>query len=207
VSRALASVLVLCSLACTRAEPTVVEPGVAPRPPPAVDVVLSGVTLGDEGCDQASIAAPAPASIASGRAADTSTRSVSPCTGPDCGDSSCHRTSIQLAIKAFGQNVPIKIKYVGLMDDGGKDLGELTVRKPLHWVDDAYVTWDEHTRGKDVTASYVLSSPNWSKLTNGKLNAAGRVFHLRVIVSVGGRERTLDARAKIPAIIEPPAVT
>jgi hypothetical protein len=72
----------------------------------------------------------------------------------------------------------------------------------------AYQKWNEKLAGKDpVRATYNLTSPDWNKLTGGRMNAPSHVFQLRVIVTVGGAERTIEKQAITPARVEPMVVT
>jgi len=106
-----------------------------------------------------------------------------------------------------GSNV--KIKRVELLDTKGKVVQTLTATAPMQWSASAgaYVAWDEKL-GKDaVKATYRLSAPDYDKLTKGRINAPGYTFQLRVVVTVGGSDRTVEKQAITPARVEPMVVT
>ncbi len=116
------------------------------------------------------------------------------------GDQACEQTTMQLKITA-GAAGAIKIKRVELLDPSGKAVGELTPRAPSKWADDGYHAWDEHVEaGQDLTTSYALSAPDWSKLPGGRDPSVA--YRVRVTIAVGDDERTLDK----PAMIEGPAL-
>ncbi len=103
----------------------------------------------------------------------------------------------------------VKIKRVELLDTKGKVVQTLTAGVPASWNAAAgmYVACDEKL-GKDaVKATYQLSSPDWNKLTGGRMNAPSHTFQLRVVVTVGGSDRTVEKTAIVPARVEPMVVT
>lgn len=120
---------------------------------------------------------------------------------------SCTQTSMQLVVKATGSAKPtaIKIKKVELLDPKakGKTLEVLAAKSPSQWTGKKYETWNESiAASQTLQASYVLASPNWGKL-GGRSNAAARTFQVRVTITVGTQDRTIEKQATAPARIEP----
>jgi hypothetical protein len=187
--------------------------------PGEITVELSSVTLGDDCAPvtpPASKPAPAqPAKIAKTSPATPASPSVvapgdaaARCAGPSCGRH-CDQTSMQLAIQTQPGTKPttLKVKRVELLDDKGKLLEVLTAREPTQWAKDGkYVAWDQTLGGNQhVQASYALTAPSWNKLTNGRWNAHSKTFQLRVTVTVGTGDRTVEKQS-ITAARLPPAV-
>lgn len=129
------------------------------------------------------------------------------CSGPR---RHCEQTSMQLTLTpAIDLKSSVKIKKVELLDKTGKVVQTLTASAPTQWsvTAGAYLQWNEKI-GKDaVRASYNLSSPDWNKLTGGRFNAPSHTFQLRVVVTVGGADRTVEKTAIVPARVEPMVVT
>jgi len=122
----------------------------------------------------------------------------------------CQQTSMQLYFKALAPTV-VKVKTVELLDAAGKYVQDLAPRSPTHWNDSQYVAWDEKlVPGKQVSTSYALASPNWDKL-GGRVNAQTKTYHLRVVITVGDSEHTLEKHSISPAVMqampEPDVVT
>jgi len=182
-----------------------------------VAVEIAGVTLADDCGD----AAPPPARPA--KPASAAANQVVPAPGATQGPSAggcadprncqgpthpaCDQTSMQLSLRATAGPGPmtVKVKQVELVDAAGKVVGRLTARKPSRWDDQGnYVTWDETMApGKTVATSYTLSSPDWNAISNGRWNAQGKLFTLRVTVTVGSAERTVEKQSITPVMIEP----
>ena len=207
VARGLALALVVA--ACSMTEPTPTTPA---STPPDVTIELGGVTLGDD-CTDDRVTNPIPppangrtaatqppaaaASIAAGACSDPSN-----CHGPPA--PACTQTSMQLALRA-SRPTTIKVKKVELLDGNGKVVDVLAARSPTRWADDKYVAWDEAI-GAELAASYKLAAPNWTKIANGKWNAAAMKFALRVTVTVDGSDRTIERRS-ISVMLEPEVAT
>jgi len=186
---------------------------------PEVNVELSGVTLADDCGDvttrvpppspppstkDAKVAKPSAAeSISAGGCADPSN-----CHGPT--QPPCEPTSMQLSLRApaDAKAATLRITKVELLD-GGKVVDTLTARKPSKWDDKgAYVTWDEAIApNQTIQASYLMSPPDWNKLTGGKYNAHTKVFNLRVTFTTGNAEKTIEKQAITPVAIEPAVST
>jgi hypothetical protein len=217
--------LIVCAvIGCARAETaeTTTDPKVVPVP--SVGVEIAGVTLADD-CGEGPNTKALPPPAAGKATADSSERrssgsaahapasdmpaagSCAP--GADCGGlppRQCDQTSMQIAIKGNGLKTTIKVKRVELLDSSGKVVGTLTARKPMKWDGSAYVAWDEAITG-DVSASYLLSAPDWNTLTKGRWNAANHRFQLRVTVTVGDKDRQIDKQSIVPVLPEPEVVT
>ncbi len=220
-------VLALALAACTKATPDPTQPDDPTNPAKpgvAMDVAveLSGVTLGEECGDSAPPPSqPAASPAASQAAKPASDNSVSSmrqpsaggcadpanCHGPTQRQALCEQTSMQLSLHASGGPGPMKIqiKKIDLLDASDKVLGQLTARKPSRWDDKGnYVTWDESIApSQTIATSYLLSSPDWNKISNGRLNAQGKLFKLRVTITVGSSERTVEKQVMTPFAIEP----
>ena len=70
-----------------------------------------------------------------------------------------------------------------------------------------YLQLSAATAGGKLNASYLLSSPNWDALTNGRWSAHTKTFQLRVTLAIGAAERTVDKQSITPAMLEPPVPT
>ncbi len=192
------------------------------KTPDDLSVVLSSVTLADQ-CATAPTPPPAPTGFAKpptpsqDRPANVPAQRRAPSQGSCAQGSSCggprrhcEQTSMQLTLTpAIDLKSGVKIKRVELLDKQGKVVQTLTASAPVQWSVSAgaYVKWDEKI-GKDaVRVSYNLSSPDWDKLTKGRMNAPGHTFQLRVVVTVGGADRTVEKTAIVPARVEPMVVT
>jgi uncharacterized protein YeaO (DUF488 family) len=122
----------------------------------------------------------------------------------------CNQTSMQLVIKTPAGMSPttVKIKRVELLDDKGKLLEVLTTRWPRTWngATSKYSNWDEKlAAGQSVQAMYDLTTPDWNKLTNGRWNAHTKAFQVRVTVTIGNANKTVEKQSITPARL-PPAV-
>ena len=172
-----------------------------------VSVELAAVTLADD-CGR-----PPPAPARPARTAPSSPSVVAPadCGGPNCGYSRCDQTSMQLSFKAPAGVKPttIKIKRVELLDTKGKVLEVLAVRAPARWTaEGSYVAWNETiTAGQTVASTYELDSPDWDKLTNGRWSAHSKTFQLRVTVTIGSADRTVEKQSITPARLAPAVPT
>jgi hypothetical protein len=209
----LTMIAALALAACTEApKPDPTRPDPQPRPAAAMDVAveISGVTLADDCGDAAPPPArPAIAPAAKAASVDASeprqSQSRSPrgpsaggcadpsnCHGPSVPHHECEQTSMQLSLRGTAGPGPttVKVKQVELLD-AGKVVGQLTARKPSRWDDQGnYVTWDETVApGKTLATSYVLSSPDWNAIAGGRYGAQGKLFTLRVTVTVGTPRR------------------
>lgn len=134
------------------------------------------------------------------------------CAGPNCGMGRrrCNQTSMQLTFTAQSGIRPttIKIKRVELLDTNGKVLEVLSVGVASFWTQNAYYAWNQQVRASEVVrASYTLSSPDWNKLTGGRMKAHAHTFQLRVTVTVGNGQTTVEKQSITPARIEPMVVT
>jgi len=176
-----------------------------------VSVELAAVTLADD-CGRPP---PQPARPAKPRPSSPASPSVvapGDCGGPDCGGHSrCDQTSMQLSFKApaGATRTTIKIKKVELLDPKGKVLEVLTARSPARWTaEGSYVAWDETIAADQTVAStYELNSPSWDKLTNGRWSAHSKTFQLRVTVTIGSANRTVEKQSITPARLAPPVPT
>ncbi len=207
--------LLLCAfVACATSEA---------KTPDDITIELSSVTLADN-CPTPTVQPPPPNGFAKPPpnvpAQTKSETEPAPkaargsCARPPCpgiGRSrACEQTSMQLSFSQAGaKQTTIQIKRVELLDDKGKLLQTLTASMPSQWdaAKGSYVAWDGSLAAKSsVKSTYRLTSPDWYKL-GGRFNAQARKFQLRVIVTVGGADRTVEKTSIIPAHIEPMVVT
>ncbi len=181
-----------------------------PPPPPtsAVTVELAAVTLGDDCAPPATNPKPAitkpPASVE--RSTPAAPMKVAPGAAYR---GHCDQTTMQLVIKtpsSFKAGT-VKIKKVELLDNEGKVLQTLAARNPRSWVT-VYQPWDEKlAAGSTVKSMYDLAAPDWNKLTNGRWNAHSKTFQVRVLVEVGGANKSVTKSAIIAARLPPPVPT
>ena len=54
---------------------------------------------------------------------------------------------------------------------------------------------------------YDLTAPDWNKLTNGRWNAHSKTFQVRVVVEIGGNNKTVTKQAITAARLPPPVPT
>jgi hypothetical protein len=225
-----AGMLVAPGVACTKSEPTSApdeKPGVRPRSEIAVE--LAGVTLAEDCADGVRTKPlqppPQPSNAGSGKvaqdqimppAAPSQTVQAGACATPGgCGSlpqPACDQTAMQLSLKVpdGASASTIKIKKVELLDDSGKSVASLTWRAPSKWDgSSAYVAWDEAIpAGKaNHVVSYKLSAPDWNALTGGRWNAPSKRFNLRVTVTIGSKDKTIEKQSIQPATPEPHVVT
>jgi hypothetical protein len=216
-------IVVVAFVACSKVEPPTSpsddRPGFTPRAA-EVAVELAGVTLAED-CGENVPTKPLqpPAQPQQGKAAAimpvpaaSERMSAGACAKPGgCGSMpqpACDQTAMQLSLKVpdgVGAST-IKIKTVELLDTSGKALATLTPRAPSKWNgSSAYVAWDEAIpAGKaDHVVSYKLTAPDWNALTNGRWNAASKRFNLRVTVTIGDRDKTIEKQSIQPAAPEP----
>ena len=124
----------------------------------------------------------------------------------------CEQTAMQLSVQvpAGASATKIKIKRVELVDDAGKPFSTLTARAASKWDGrGAYVPWDESVAaGKtEFAVSYKLTSPDWSKLAGGKMEAAGKKFTMRVTVTISDKDSTVEKQSTVVITPEPSVVT
>lgn len=187
-----------------------------PKPAPgAISVDVASVSLADNCPDPVVAAAPpanpVPSAPSPGSMHSSQEGEAIPGSKPSFESRSrqevCEQTRMQLSIKSEGAGA-IQIKRVELLDKSGKSVGVLAARNPTLWTNDTYVPWNQQVAaGQQLTASYSLTAPNWEALGGRDPSATYRV---RVTVSVGGEERTVDKAATVmidaPALPEPPGV-
>lgn len=181
------------------------------KPPPTggLSVELAAVTLGD---DCAPVTPPtAPKSMVPEEAPAPGTPAAPAKPGvvaPGRGyRGHCDQTTMQLVIKAPKAG-SVKIKKVELLDTEGKPLQTLESRNARHWTNpkDMYQPWDEKVAaGSTEKSMYDLTSPDWNKLTNGRWSAHTKSFQVRVVVEIGGANKTVTKSA-LTATRLPPAV-
>jgi hypothetical protein len=188
------------------------QPSQPAAPDVSVMVELAAVTLGDDCGDNVHLTPPPreaavvkPRKLPPGAAIAPSDL----CQGCVVGPSHCDQTSMQLALKTSGAgSTSVAIKKVELLDNRGNFLAELAARGPTKWDGSSYVAWDQQVTGDQrLAASYLLSSPDWDKLTNGRWSAHQKTFQLRVTMAVGSKDRTIDKQSITPAMLEPPVPT
>lgn len=181
------------------------QPSTPLTPDGQVTVELAAVTLGDDCNDTESIAPPVARDKPSPNAGAPMPADI--CVGCAPIRPHCDQTSMQLALRA-ATPVQIKVKKVELLDGRGAFLATLEARTPMRWNGESYVGWTQTVdAGGTLNASYLLSSPNWDALTNGRWSAHTKTFQLRVTLAIGSAERTVDKQSITPAMLEPPVPT
>ncbi|MBA2542187.1 MAG: hypothetical protein H0V17_21280 [Deltaproteobacteria bacterium] len=199
------SLFVLALAGCwSSSQSTVTEPA-------ALDVAveLAAVTLGDD-CGANPLLPPP---VAAKRR--NPNVMAAPAAAPLDADASyyrrhCDQTSMQLSLRATGGtgSTTVKIKKVELLDSHGNFLADLSARAPTRWDGASYTAWNQTVdAGQTLAASYSLSSPNWEQLTGGRWQAHTRSFQLRVTLTVGSKNHTVDKQSITPAMLEPAVPT
>jgi hypothetical protein len=184
-------------------------------PAGGVAVELAGVTLADE-CGTGARPPKPPNTVAERvqRDMDKPAASMAKCAGPNCGGSyapqACEQTSMQLSLRsAVGTPTTIHVKQVELLDKDGKVLEILTATSPSRWDDrGVYGSWDETVAANQTLAvSYTLSSPHWDRVAESRWKAHTKAFALRVTITAGDAEQTVDKQSIQPVMLEPPVAT
>lgn len=188
--------------------------GWTPPPPVVTAMAAPSVTApADEAAPSSAVPASPPAKIA--RSQQESLDVPAEAEAPGVASRSraryvCPQTSMQLSLTATAgaAATTVQVKRVELLDAQGTVIGELTARTPTAWKGDAYAPWDQVVApGQQLAASYALSSPNWDAMEGGAWAQRGKTFQLRVIVSIGAREQTVDRQAITPTMLEPAVPT
>lgn len=183
-----------------------------PPPPGGLQVELAAVTLAD---DCAPPTPPPSTPAAPPKPSITKPAEEAPAAAPrkvaPGYRGNCDQTTMQLKIStpADFKAGSVKIKKVELLDADGKFLQTLSSRNPRAWKNTtSYLPWDEKL-GPSVgtNAMYDLSAPDWNKLTNGRWNAHGKAFQVRVVVEIGGTNKTLTKSTITPTRLPPPVPT
>jgi hypothetical protein len=184
-----------------------------PPPPGGLQVELAAVTLADDCAPPtpppSTPAAPPKPSIT--KPADDIAPGAAPRKVAPGYRGNCDQTTMQLKIStpADFKAGSVKIKKVELLDADGKFLQTLSSRNPRAWKNTtSYLPWDEKI-GPSVgtNAMYDLSAPDWNKLTNGRWNAHSKAFQVRVVVEIGGNNKTLTKSTVTPTRLPPPVPT
>ena len=198
------SLLLLAVAGCWSSSQSIaIEPGA-----PDVTVELAAVTLGDD-CG-ANPRLPPPVAAKPGIRAPAEAP-ADWCESCDYRPH-CDQTSMQLSLRASGpegtSSTTVKIKRIELLDSDGDFLALLSARAPTRWDGASYTAWNQTVdAGQTLAASYSLSSPNWEKLTGGRWQAHTKSFQLRVTLTVGSKNRTVDKQSITPAMLEPAVPT
>lgn len=192
----------------------VVDPA---KPTTDLRVELASVTLADQ-CGNANMPPPVVVKTADAMtpktpAADAPAAPRAACQpNQDCSGGrrpqACEQTSMQLSFTStHPQPSKIEVKKVELLDDSGKLLGELTAQPAMRWGTDKYEAWDQMVpANQTVSASYPLSALPYDKM-GGRYQAHDKQFQLRVTVSVGGKDQTVEKKAIAPTMLEPAVPT
>jgi len=116
----------------------------------------------------------------------------------------CEKTSMQLSAR-LGDGLPpatLEVKSVELLTANGASLGLLTASAPRVWDGGgAYRAWDQQLSSNRQAVTYELSTPDWSKVADRHSES----FVLKVVVTVGGADRTLqrDVSLSAPTMLPP----
>ena len=119
----------------------------------------------------------------------------------------CEPASMTLSVLSGTEAAPttIKIKRVELFDENGTRIGELTSERPTAWSNDGvFAAWDEKVAaGRELSARYNLSQPDWT----GVKDRWNKTFTLKVLVTVGGVDQTLESGVSLVTEVRlPPGV-
>jgi len=209
--RVASTLFVLGLLGCTKAgstsEPIGNPPPGAKMPPapPAITIQMSSVTLAED-CGAAAVHPPAPDSTGQSER-KRAPRAESEADSDERAKSQrrCEQTSMQLSLTGAPSGSPVQlgVKKVGLFDDKGTLIGELTSRDPSVWsATGAYVPWDQTVAPtKTLAVTYMLSAPNWSKVGN----RWDRSYTLKAVLTVGGADRSVEREVRIESPAQLPA--
>lgn len=152
----------------------------------SVDATIASVTLGDE-CGGGS-GAPAQGDVAGRCASDESGFGPSGCGG-------CQQSNVQLSFTSGEGTAPAKIEILSVtLHDAadGSELDQLETSNPQKWNSSGgYSAWDQTIAPKtELKASYTLSSPAWSTMSD---QSYSRKFRLRVTVKIDGTQVVLQS--------------
>lgn len=116
----------------------------------------------------------------------------------------CEQSSIQLAIAAPVGAEPAKVavKSVELFLDSGASVGKLEARAPSVWSDaDGYMPWDQSIEpGKDLSVSYALTRPDWTKVKD----RWNETYTVKAVLSIGGSDQTVQRSAVVAVEVAAP---
>lgn len=152
----------------------------------SVEATIAAVTLGDE-CGGGG-GAPAQGDVSGRCASDESGFAPGGCGG-------CQPSNVQISFTSSEGSTPAKIEIlaVTLHDAGdGSELDQLETSNPQKWsTSGGYSAWDQTIAPKtELKASYTLSSPAWSTMSDPSYS---RKFRLRVTVKIDGTQVVLQS--------------
>ena len=152
----------------------------------SVEATISAATLGDE-CG-GSTGAPAQGDVAERCASDESGFAPGGCGG-------CQQSNVQIAFTSRDGSAPAKIEILGVtLNDAtdGAEVDQLEASNPQKWsTNGGYSAWDQTIAPKtELKASYTLSSPAWSTMSD---TSYSRKFRLRVTVRIDGTQVVLQS--------------
>ncbi|MCX4244773.1 hypothetical protein [Paraliomyxa miuraensis] len=111
----------------------------------------------------------------------------------------CEQSSIQLAIVApeGARPAAMAVRSVELMLESGTSLGMLEARAPSVWSDaDGYLPWDQKVEpGQDLSVSYALTQPDWSKVED----RWNQTYTVKAVLSVDGDDQTVQQSVEVDA--------
>ena len=111
----------------------------------------------------------------------------------------CEQTSMQLSVVATAAAEPtdLRVKKVEMLDERGAVVSELTARTPTAWNGaGVYAAWDQRVQpSSSLSVSYALSQPDWNEIDD----RWNRTFTLRAVVTVSGRDQTLQRDVTVTA--------
>lgn len=111
----------------------------------------------------------------------------------------CEQSSIQLAIVAPAGIEPaeVAVKSVELMLESGTSIGMLEARAPSIWSDgDGYMPWNQRVEpGQELSVSYAVSQPDWSKVED----RWNQTYTVKAVLSVAGDDQTVQQSVEVDA--------
>lgn len=188
--------LVVVAFGC-KADPIVEEQPPSPKPP-EISVKLASTRLGSD-CGMGGVPKAPPATEVKQKKPERNRKppiDAHPPQEPPGVRIPCDQTAVQFSVRApaTAQRTKLTLKKVELLDNNGVWLETLTAASPSKWGTDNFVDWDETIApGQTLAVGYKLTQPDWSKIKN----ANQRSFKMRVVVLVGGEERTMEATAEL----------
>lgn len=161
---------------------------------PAISVEMTAATLADDCGGGPSTPPPAPSAKAA-----TKLEKSDEAHAKSKAKRRCEQSSIQLAITAPAGAEPaeLAVKSVELLLESGASIGKLEARAPSVWSEaDGYMPWNQSIApGQDLSVSYALTQPDWSKVED----RWNQTYKVVAVLSIGGSDRTVQQSVAVDA--------
>lgn len=177
--------------------PSTVAPNTKPEPEPvaaAITVEMTAATLADDcgGGPNTPPRAPSAKATTTLEQRDDAPRKSK-------AKRRCEQSSIQLAITAPAGSEPaeLAVRSVELRLESGTSIGKLDVREPSVWSEaEGYMPWNQRIEaGQDLSVSYALTEPDWSKVED----RWNQTYKVVAVLSIGGSDRTVQQSVAVDA--------